>query len=66
MPLRFNVITHLYVVHAVVNGKRTKVKVSAESEMNAEMKALSLLKRDYDGEDIDVDRAERIDSEDDL
>ena len=47
--LRKNVVTHLYVVHCVVNGKKHNEFVEAESDDTARLKAKANLEREYEG-----------------
>lgn len=47
--LRKNVVTHLYVVHCVVNGKKHNVFIEAESDDTAKLKAKASLEREYEG-----------------
>lgn len=47
--LRKNVVTHLYVVHCMVNGRRHNEFVEAESDDTAKLKAKANLDREYGG-----------------
>ena len=47
--LRKNVVTRLYVVHCMVNGKKHNEFVEAESDDTAKLKAKANLEREYEG-----------------